>query len=359
MRPRKAVIFASPEGADSVRAGHWREQYGGQLPPAPLLSLANRALLRHALDWLAASGVRSSVVVVPEEMARDAREAVPGEDRTLPIHWLERRPHEPLGETMEAVARFLDGEPFILHFADSLAKQGLGSLTTDAPGDGSDATILVHEDGASQSNDVIDLRPRNPARPCHGVRRGAPAGAVVMGAGALEAVAPFDPARRQGFENLAERVRMLGGTVRTAGVRDWWRFQGGADALLEGNRFALEGLGPDVGRAVVMKSDIQGPVVAHATARIESSVVRGPAVIGPGAQIRDAYVGPYTSIGANVAIEGAEIEHSVVFAGASIRHLSGRLEASVVGRDAKIFRDFRLPRALRLQIGEGSNVSLV
>ena len=61
-------------------------------------------------------------------------------------------------------------------------------------------------------------------------------------------------------------------------------------------------------------------------------MVRGPAVIGAGAMLEDAYIGPYTSIGDGVRVEGAEIEHSIVLAGAVIEHLGGRLEASVVGR---------------------------
>ena len=157
----------------------------------------------------------------------------------------------------------------------------------------------------------------------------------------------------RGLEHVAARLSELGGSVRTCAVREWWRFRGGAPALLDGNRFALERVQPDFANAQVAKSDIQGAVVAHPTARIESSTV-----IGPCAHMRHAYVGPYTSIGERVLIEGAEIEHSVVLAGASITHLLDRMEACVVGRDAKIFRDFRLPRALRLQVGEGATISL-
>ncbi len=86
--------------------------------------------------------------------------------------------------------------------------------------------------------------------------------------------------------------------------------------------------------------------------------MRGPAVIGAGVRLRDAYVGPYTSIGHDVVIEGAEVEHSIVMPEASIRHLGDRLEASVIGPHARVFRDFRLPRALRLNVGRGAEVSL-
>ena len=71
-----------------------------------------------------------------------------------------------------------------------------------------------------------------------------------------------------------------------------------------------------------------------------------------------SYVGPYTSIGRDVLIEGAELEHSIVFPGARIQHLSSRLEASIVGAGARVFREFRLPRALRVTVGDGAEVSL-
>ena len=87
-------------------------------------------------------------------------------------------------------------------------------------------------------------------------------------------------------------------------------------------------------------------------------MVRGPAIIGPGARITHSYVGPYTSIGRDVVVEGSEVEHSIVFPGARIQHLSTRLEASVVGAGARVSREFRLPRALRVTVGDGAEVSL-
>jgi glucose-1-phosphate thymidylyltransferase len=303
--------------------------------------------------------VRSTVVVVPEAIAGDAREALRRNPRTVGIHWLERLPAEPLGDVLTAVSGFLEGEPFILHLADSLARQRLPSLTKADLAANLNAMILVQEQAPSPAGEVVELRPRlERAHPCFRVRRGAPAGVAVMSAGALDAAAALDPSRCRGFEALADRLLALGGTVRTRRVDEWWRFRGGEGALLEGNRFALDGLRADFDRAVVVSSDVQGAVVAHATACIERSIVRGPAVIGPGARVREAYVGPYTSIGEGAVIEGAEIEHSIVFAGASIKYLGSRLEASVVGRDARIFRDFKLPRALRLHVGDGAKVSL-
>ena len=71
-----------------------------------------------------------------------------------------------------------------------------------------------------------------------------------------------------------------------------------------------------------------------------------------------SYIGPYTAIGANTEIEGVEIVHSIVSEGVQIKHVSGRIERSTIGRRASIFRDFRLPRAMRLHVGEGVEVAL-
>jgi glucose-1-phosphate thymidylyltransferase len=142
-------------------------------------------------------------------------------------------------------------------------------------------------------------------------------------------------------------------------VRGWRRYSGHAADLLELNRSTLDALlaepvHPDCGSA----NKISGRIAIDPTAQVSSSVIVGPVIIGPGARVVDAYVGPYTSIGPNARVEGAEIERSIVSADASITHVGGRLADSVVGCGARVFRDFSLPRVLRLQIGERAEVAL-
>jgi glucose-1-phosphate thymidylyltransferase len=354
--PTKAVILAHPQ--DVLRpAGSSPRFVRDSLPPAALLSVANRPLVAHAVSWLQQAGVREAAVIVPGELAEAVRRAVAGAAPTLDISWLEQVPDETLPWSLGRVSDFLGGEQFVLHMADSVAKQSLASLMSEADDDDVEALLMEDDSNAVGLGQVVELRPsRNGASR---TRSSKAAGVAVLCADAIEAAQTLDIRTDCVAEALAEAIGDRGGCVRTRGVRDWWRFRGGgADALLEGNRFALEGQAADLTEAQVVDSKIQGPVVAHPLARIESSIVRGPAVIGAGAHLRNAYVGPYTSIGDDVLVEGAEIEHSVILAGACISHLGGRLEASVVGPKSKVFRDFRLPRALRLTLGEGAEVSL-
>jgi len=48
-------------------------------------------------------------------------------------------------------------------------------------------------------------------------------------------------------------------------------------------------------------------------ARLLRSAVRGPAIIGDGAVIEDAYIGPFTSIANDAVISGAELDNSMLF----------------------------------------------
>jgi glucose-1-phosphate thymidylyltransferase len=358
VKPSKAVILARDPAVDRNGAAPARRVGNWEAPAPALLPVANRPLLGHALEWLGAAGIREFVVVAGNRLATDAREALGEGLWPLEIDWLEQGDGETLGESLAALTGFVDGEPFVLHLADSLARQPLGTvLAGDCPG-ALGAVVVVHgSDDMGQS--VVDIRERLGAgRGSAPPELGRSAGVAVLGAQVLEQVADLDAWPGRELNVLAERVNQLGGEVRVCHASGWWRFGRGAEAALEGNRFALESLPETPLRGEIIDSRIQGNVSIHPTARLESSIVRGPAVIGAGVRLRDAYVGPYTSIGNDVVIEGAEVEHSIVMPEASIRHLGGRLEASVVGPHARVFRDFRLPRALRLSVGRGAEVSL-
>ena len=340
MRPRKAVLLAREPLHDE-----------SGVTPA-LVSVANRPLLRHALDWLEEGGVSDVAIVATDRVAEHAWEAIGDQaDRRFATNWLFQVPGEPLGESLAALTGFLEDEPFILHLADSLAEGTIPGVLGDVEVDELGAVVLTHErEGALAP--VVDIRSR---RRTDG---GAAAGVAVVGGGVLGTTAALDAPPGRELNAMAAHLRGIGGSVEFKDTKAWWRFADAADAMLEGNRFALERLQREPVDAHMKDTVIQGAVSIDPSARIESSTVRGPVVIGPGARVQSAYIGPFTSIGADVLIEGAEIENSVVLAGASVTHLNTRLEGSVIGPGARVFRDFRLPRAMRLNIGRGAEVAI-
>ena len=64
--------------------------------------------------------------------------------------------------------------------------------------------------------------------------------------------------------------------------------------MLEANRLILDDIEERCDGEVI-DSRVEGRVVIEAGARLERATVRGPAIIGAGATIIDAYIGPYTA----------------------------------------------------------------
>src|SRR5205085_3481879 len=124
----------------------------------------------------------------------------------------------------------------------------------------------------------------------------------------------------------------------------WWKDTGRLDDMLEANRLILDTIDRRID-GELHDTHIEGRVVIEAGARLERATVRGPAIIGADAIVRDAYIGPYTAVGPRCVIEGAEVEHSILLEGAAVRGLDGRMESSLLGRDVQITRPPSPPRA--------------
>jgi glucose-1-phosphate thymidylyltransferase len=317
-------------------------------PRLALLPVGNKPLVLHALEELIDAGISEVAVVTEPSLAEEVHEIVERSvgERIATTHVVDEghRFVDALGQ----VASFVGVDSFVVHLGDSLTRNGLTGAIQGPQVHGNDVLALVEENG----HEVTPLGA--------GLASLRAAGIYIFGPGVLDLARDGDAPDDWDLEiaGTTDRLAEAGGRIEVRPVHDWWRYRQRPDALLQANRFFLSGIRGGPTDAWLENTDLQGPVILHPSVRLTSTIVRGPVIIGPGAEISDAYVGPYTSIGANVVIENAEVEHSIILPDASIRHLGGRLEASVVGPRARIFRDFRLPRAFRVNVGEGAEIAI-
>jgi glucose-1-phosphate thymidylyltransferase len=356
----RAVVLIS--GRTAVRPATDRMNGHGPIEdgPAALAPVANRPLLLHVLDSLERYGIDDVLLAIDADLAAPVREIMAGIDRRGLRVSLFAPEQLTLAAALWEVQRLRGPTPVLVHFADSLSR-GLERHLEDAAPKEHDALLLV-EERDEPGGAVLSLNGHNASLPGLGpVGAGwSPAGVAVFGSGAGTAARSLGGGANHDLElvALAQELASGRGKLETRSVDEWLRLRqpGG---LLEANRYALEGLGRDVpAKTLGNGSDAQGSVAIDTSAQLESSVVRGPAVIGARARLTDAYVGPYSSIGDDVVIDGAEVEHSIILSGSRVCHLGGRIEGSVIGPNARVFRDFRLPNALRLHVGEGAVVSV-
>jgi glucose-1-phosphate thymidylyltransferase len=344
----KGVILAgSPAGRPPLGAG----------VPAPLAPVANRPIVTHAVERLRAAGVDEVAVVSPPALEGDLQRALRG----LETRQLRLSDGNGLAGALSAAAAFVGDDAFVLQTGDGLLGGAVEPFADVADDDGPDTVLLVHRDPAIGDTERLDSRRMLRMADVEVDPAGlAVAGVSVFGPGALGRAQSLlqDRPRVTRLADVVEVLWRAGGHVHVRMVRSWRRYDGAVENLLDLNRMVLEGLEVDHEPQVGEGTRVQGRVVIDPTARVRASIIRGPVIIGPRAQVDDAYIGPYTSIGADVQVQGAEIEHSIVLDGASICHIGERLEASIVGRRARVFRDFSLPRAMRLHVGDGVEVAL-
>jgi glucose-1-phosphate thymidylyltransferase len=339
----------------------WTGPWLGATRRQSLQRVANRAIICHVLDALLEAGVVEVAVVTSGE-AVDEIAACIASDGPAGIavrHLVSDRCDGP-DDTLLAATEFVGEDPCILHRANGVLGQALGPYVELLSEEALDALLLV-DDGGSDPNRLRLVPQRLPDAPELDPAPRTPgfAGVCLLGAGALSRLPnPERSGQLDDFAALAEQLARDGGRTQVRMVRKWRHFAGDALDLLDMNRMMLDALDYE---AIASASDgnrFEGPIVIHPTARVTSSVIIGPVMIAADALIADSYIGPHTSIGERVRIEGAELERSIVLADASVLHVGGRLVASVVGRHARIFRDFSMPRALRLQVGDGDEVAL-
>jgi glucose-1-phosphate thymidylyltransferase len=326
-----------------------------------LQRVANRPIVSHVLDALTAAHVEEVAMLAPPDLIEEIETCIENDDRASSVRYLPYDVHTDPGGALQAVTRFAGEAPTIVHRSDGLLGQPLGPFLELLHEESADIVLLVAQGArnterlgpATQS--MLRVAELDPASAGLGM-----AGVCVLGPGVLGELRCSEGCPR-GFElgALAEALIARESThLQVRMAREWRAFCGDALDLLAMNRALLDGLEHQVSTPQRDGNRFEGRVFIDASASVTSSVICGPVIVGAGAHVADSYIGPHTSIGERVHVEGAEIERSIVFAGASIIHVGGRLVGSVVGREAKIFRDFSMPRAMRLQVGDGDEVAL-
>ena len=354
--PRKGVVVV-PSRAQCERT---REE------PPGTQRIANRPIIGHVVDALRDVGAVELAVVADAAVLDEVRAAVACDvDRGRTCSDVTFIPHGGDGDSPDALAAatsFVGGDACIVHWADGLVGQPLAPFTELFEANDPDLLLLVHSNADTSDRLGPDVQRLLGLAELNGARnRLGLAGICVFGPGVLERAntQPTDARPCLDVVALADRLASTGGRLHVGQVRTWRRYGGSPAELLELNRLVLDQLALQTEHTRNGDNRVEGRVDIHPTAQVSGSVIVGPCIIGAGACVTSSYIGPYTSIGVNARIEGAEIERSIILDEARVMYVSGRIEASTVGRRASIFRDFGLPRAMRLHVGADVEVALI
>jgi glucose-1-phosphate thymidylyltransferase len=331
-----------------------------------LVPVANKPVLFYGIEAMAAAGIREVGIIIAPETGDEIREAAgDGAQFGVKISYIVQDEPAGLAHAVLTAEPFLGASPFVMYLGDNLLQGGMEELVNHFRGGAAEALILLTPVPDPQNYGVAELgangnvvrlveKPPEPATDL------ALVGVYMFTPQIHEAARAIKPSARGELE-ITDAIQWLvdgGRRVEPHIVQGWWKDTGRLDDMLEANRLILD----TVDRRIdgeLHEAQVDGRVVVEAGARLERATVRGPAIIGAGAVVRDAYIGPYTAIGRHCVIEGAEVEHSILLEGSSVRGLDGRMESSLLGKDVAISRGTRQPRAYRFMVGDKSEIGIL
>jgi glucose-1-phosphate thymidylyltransferase len=330
-----------------------------------LVPVANKPVLFYGIESLAEAGIREvGIVIAPETGAEIRAAAGDGERFGVQITYIEQDAPRGLAHAVLTAEEFLGDSPFVMYLGDNLLRDGIVELVARFRSQEPDALILLTEVPDPENYGVAELDGERVAalveKPSEPKSDLALVGVYMFTRPIFDAARAIEPSWRGELEitDAIQRLIDAGLTVDPHIVRGWWKDTGQVQDMLDANRLILDDLDERI-EGELIDSKVEGRVVIEPGVTLERSTVRGPAIVGRGSRITDAYVGPYSAIGEDVTIQRAELEHSIVLAGSSLRDLQGRLEASLIGRNVTIARSPELPRAYRFVVGDNAEITIL
>ncbi len=330
-----------------------------------LVPVANKPVLFYGIEAMAQAGIREVGIIIAPETGNEIRAAA-GDGSHFGVELTYIVQDEPLGlaHAVLTAEPFLGQSPFVMYLGDNLLQGGIDDLVTSFREHGPDALILLTPVPDPESYGVAELSNGTVVRlvekPLEPKTNLALVGVYMFTPAVHDAARAIEPSGRGELE-ITDAIQHLvdqGLRVEPHIVRGWWKDTGRLEDMLAANRLVLDTIQARV-EGELVDAQVDGRVIVEPGARLERSAVRGPAVIGAGTVLTDCYVGPYTAIGENCTITGAEVEHSILLSGCSVIDLEGRMESSLLGRNVKIGRGESQPRAYRFLVGDNSEIGIL
>jgi glucose-1-phosphate thymidylyltransferase len=336
-----------------------------------LIPVANKPVLFYGIEAMAAAGIEEIGIIIAPDTGPEIEDAA-GDGSQFGVNITYIVQDEPLGlaHAVLTAEPFLADSPFVMYLGDNLLQGGISDLVCAFREHNPDALILLTPVPDPHNYGVAELAPapsgevgrvlrliEKPAQPATDL---ALVGVYMFTPAVHAAARAISPSARGELE-ITDAIQHLvdaGTRVEPHIVRGWWKDTGRLEDMLEANRLILDNLRERIDGELI-ESQVDGRVVIEPGAVLERTTVRGPAIVGAGARLTDCYIGPYTAIGESCTVANAELEHSILLAGASVRDLDGRIESSLLGRNVTVRRSNDQPRAYRFMVGDNSDISIL
>lgn len=331
-----------------------------------LIPVANEPVLFRVIRAIRDAGINDIGIVVGDT-APEIKEAVnSGERWGVNITYIEQSAPAGLAHAVKESLDFIGDDRFVMFLGDNVIQGGISPLIRQFADSQWNSQIVLTAVENPQQFGVAELngdgsikhlveKPKNPPSNL------ALVGIYMFDRHIREAVHAIKPSFRNELE-ITDAIQWLvdqGHAVHPYIHKGWWIDTGKPLDMLTANAHVLEEVKPHIDGAVDSASKLDPRVTIEKGAVVENSVIRGPTIIGENTVIRDSYIGPFTSIYHHCLVEKSEIEHTIVLENSKVLDVPYRIADSIIGRNAAVTRSAIKPKAIKMNLGDYSQVGIL
>ncbi len=331
-----------------------------------LIPVANTPILFRVIECIRDAGI-DEIGIVVGDTAEEIKAAVRDGSRWgVKITYIPQEAPLGLAHAVKISQDFLGDSRFVMFLGDNVIQGGISTLIKQFDDSDWNSQIVLTEVSHPEQYGVAELNDKGqivrliekPKTPPSNL---ALVGIYMFDSHIFEAVNAIRPSWRGELE-ITDAIQWLVEheyRVYPYVHRGWWIDTGRPGDMLEANSMVLEELQPRIEGYVDRDSEVDCRVTIEKGAEIINSVVRGPAIIGENTRIVNSYIGPFTSINHDCRIQDSEIERSIVLEHSVLESLPARIQDSLIGRHVALSRSPMRPKALKLTLGDYSQVGLL
>ncbi len=331
-----------------------------------LIPVANKPVLFRVIEAIRDAGIDDIGIVVGDTAAEIKKAVGTGSRWHVNITYIHQEAPLGLAHAVKISRDFLEDDRFVMFLGDNVIQGGISPLIRQFEASDWNCQIVLTEVEHPQQYGVAELDEegrvvRLVEKPKEPPSNLALVGIYMFDHHIWEAVEAIRPSWRGELE-ITDAIQWLvdhSYKVYPYIHQGWWIDTGRPGDMLEANSLVLEELKPYIAGYVDRDSEVDSRVTVEKGAEVINSVVRGPAIIGRNTRIVNSYVGPFTSIGNDCLIQDSEIERSIVLEHSVIQNLPARVQDSLIGRHVTLRRSPIRPKALKLTLGDYSDLGLL
>ncbi len=334
-----------------------------------LIPIANKPMIHYAIEAVRESGISDIGIVISPDTGNVVREALGrGEPWGVRLTYIIQDAPRGLAHVVKVSEDFIANDSFVFYLGDNIVVGGIRRFLAAFKKNGDQCHLVLARVPEAQRFGVPEIHDgrivRVEEKPIRPRSNYAVTGIYFYDRRIFEAVKALKPSARGELEISDAHQYLLdrGYQVGYSEVTGWWKDTGKPEDLLDANRLVLDQL-VDHGEKVVRgdvspSSRVVGKVVIEEGAKLVDSTVRGPVIIGRDTLVENSYIGPFTAIESHCVIRNSELEFSIIMEGARILDSEVRIEQSIIGREATIFKGQTRPKTQKFVVGDHSTVEM-